>query len=108
MRTTAGPSYRHGGASSSETRNPPRWCRPNGRGTYLSLVEEVDVNCANPSERLRAASGFRRRNMTDPIQPPLVFDPGQSSWQPVIPGTRLAVFATQICAVFAVHHMQPL
>ena len=77
-------------------------------GTYLSLVEQVDVNCVNPSELLRAISRFRRRNMTDPILPSLVFDPGQSSWQPAIPGTRVAVFVNHVCALFAVHRMQPL
>jgi hypothetical protein len=76
-------------------------------GTYLSLVERVDVNCSNPSERLRAATGYRSRNMTDPIQPQLVFDEGQSSWQPAIPGTERAVFASRVCALFNSERMRP-
>jgi hypothetical protein len=76
-------------------------------GTYLSVVERVDVNCSNFSERLRAATGYRSRNMTDLIQPQLVFDEGQSSWQPTIPGTADAAFASRVCALFRSQRIRP-
>jgi hypothetical protein len=76
-------------------------------GTYVSLVERVDVDCNNPSERRRAATAYRGRNMTEPIEPALVVDEGHSSWQPAIPGTERAEFASRVCARFQSHRMQP-
>lgn len=76
-------------------------------GSYLSLVEQLDVDCAAATERRRSVSAFRGRNMTDPIQPPLVLDPAQRSSQPAIPGTQPATFVQQVCARFGRHYMKP-
>ena len=81
----------------------PRWTT-----TYLSVVEQVDVDCAASAERVKSANGFRGRNMTDPIEPPRVFKAGERAWQPAIPGTQRAAFVQQMCALFTLHRMQPL
>jgi hypothetical protein len=81
----------------------PRWM-----GTYLSVVEQVDVDCTAFAERVKSANGFRGRNMTDPIEPPRVFKAGESAWQPAIPGTQRAAFVQQMCSLFMLHRMQPL
>jgi hypothetical protein len=81
----------------------PRWL-----GTYLSVVEQVDVDCTASAERVKSANGFRGRNMTDPIEPPRVFKAEESAWQPAIPGTQRAAFVQQMCALFTLHRMQPL